>query len=76
MILSVDEPELVGYIASARPECETLGAVAVVGDRVPEGMLDLRAEIAASSPELERIPNALTRPDADVLFFGYDGCPK
>lgn len=26
MILSVDEPELVGYIASARPECETLGA--------------------------------------------------
>ena len=76
MILSVDEPELVGYIASARPECETLGAVAVVGDRVPEGMLDLRAEIAASSPELERIPNALTDPMLMYFSSGTTGMPK
>lgn len=76
MVLSVDDPELVGYIASARPECETLGAVAVVGDRVPEGMLDLRAEIAASSPELERIPNALTDPMLMYFSSGTTGMPK
>lgn len=76
MILSVDDPELVGYITAARPECETLGAVAVVGDRVPADMLDLRAEIAASSSELPRIPNELTDPMLMYFSSGTTGMPK
>ena len=58
------------------PDCKTVNNVAVVGKKIPDGWLDLRAGIAASSDELERIPNKST--DEMLIYFssGTTGMPK
>ncbi len=76
MIISVDDEQLVGFIAQSRSECPTLRAVAVVGDNVPDGMYDLRAEIEKASDRLERIPNELTDPMLIYFSSGTSGMPK
>ena len=67
---------MIDYIKKSLPDCKTVNNVAVVGKKIPDGWLDLRAGIAASSDELERIPNKST--DEMLIYFssGTTGMPK
>lgn len=76
LICCVDDDEMIDYIKKSLPDCKTVNNVAVVGKKIPDGWLDLRAGIAASSDELERIPNKST--DEMLIYFssGTTGMPK
>ncbi len=76
MIISVDDPDLLTFIASAKSKCKTLSHMAVVGEHVPEGFLDFRREIGAYSPVLERIYNHQTDPMLMYFSSGTTGMPK
>ena len=76
LICCADDDEMIDYIKKSLPDCKTVNTVAVVGKKIPDGWLDLRAGIAASSDELERIPNKST--DEMLIYFssGTTGMPK
>ena len=76
MICTVDQPDVIANIVEAMPKCKTLERVCVVGDTIPDGMLDLRAEIAASSDKLDRIPNDIHDPMLMYFSSGTTGMPK
>lgn len=76
MIITVDDAELLSFIASAKNVCPTLAHVAVVGDSIPEGCLNFRDEIVAYSEDLERIPNSTEDPMLLYFSSGTTGMPK
>ncbi len=76
LICTVDDKELMSYIQKALADCKTVMNVAVVGNNIPDGWLDLRKGIEDSSDVLERIPN---RFDEEMLLYfssGTTGMPK
>lgn len=76
MIISVDDPDLLTFISSAKTKCKTLSHLAVVGEHIPEGFHDFRREIGAYSDELERIYNHQTDPMLMYFSSGTTGMPK
>ncbi len=76
LICCVDDDELVQYVQKSLPDCNTVSDVAVVGDNIPDGWLDLKKGIASSSDVLERIDNNKT--DEMLIYFssGTSGMPK
>ncbi|MDR2028713.1 MAG: AMP-binding protein, partial [Treponema sp.] len=80
LLITVDDTELTDNIRKVLPQCGGLKNVAVVGERVPEGFIDMRAEI-------ERAGEDFTRPAGDryaksrdpmLIYFssGTTGMPK
>ncbi len=80
VLVSVDEPEIIGHIRGALPECETLRHLMSVGDTVPEGFIDFRAEMAKTAPGFPRPqgPDAPDNTDMMLVYFssGTTGMPK
>lgn len=76
MLLSVDDEGLVGYVKSSLPDCPTVRCYGVVGDKVPEGAFDFRAEVVAMSDKLPRIPNENSDPMLMYFSSGTTGQPK
>ncbi len=76
LIVSVDEDELVGYIADARDRCETLQNVFLVGENIREGFLDFRNMIESASDCFER--EDIKNSDPMLIYFssGTTGMPK
>jgi acetyl-CoA synthetase len=80
LLITVDDPELTGNIRMVLPQCEGLQGVAVVGKRIDEGFIDMRAKI-------DKADAAFTRPvgeggakfkDPMLIYFssGTTGMPK
>ena len=76
MIISIDDPELVGHISNAKKKCKTLAHLAIVGDTIPEGFYDLRKEVALHSDRLDRIYNDQNDPMLMYFSSGTTGMPK
>lgn len=76
MIISVDDPELTSYILSAKKKCPTLQHILAVGEHIPAGFRDFRAEVQAFSDQLERIPNESNDPMLMYFSSGTTGMPK
>lgn len=76
MICTVDQSDVIANIVEALPKCKTLEKVCVVGENIPEGMLDFRAEIAASSDKFDRVPNDIHDPMLMYFSSGTTGMPK
>lgn len=76
MICTVDQPDVIANIVEALPKCKTLEKVCVVGENIPEGMLDFRAEIASSSDKFDRVPNDIHDPMLMYFSSGTTGMPK
>lgn len=80
MICCIDEKELLDNIAAVRHECRALRHVAVVGDYVPDGCIDFRAEVGKFSSAFPRPQGeAATRvTDRMLAYFtsGTTGMPK
>ena len=76
MIISIDDPELIGHISSAKTKCKTLAHLAVVGNTIPEGFYDFRKEVALHSDRLDRIYNDQNDPMLMYFSSGTTGMPK
>ena len=76
MIISIDDPELIGHISSAKTKCKTLAHLAIVGDTIPEGFYDFRKEVALHSDRLDRIYNDQNDPMLMYFSSGTTGMPK
>ena len=80
MICCVDDAELLANIQQVRPQCPTLKYVAVVGEQIPEGCEDFRAQVAAYPKTFPR-PTGAAATHNDDLMLGYftsgtTGMPK
>jgi acetyl-CoA synthetase len=80
LLISVDDSDLVATIRGAAPQCPGLEHIAFVGANVPQGFIDMRAEI-------EKAPSGFARPAGDagtraldrmLIYFssGTTGMPK
>ena len=76
MIVAVDDDGIIKAISEAMPQCETLENVAIVGDVIPDGYINLREAYSVCSEELERIPNDTKDPMLLYFSSGTTGMPK
>jgi acetyl-CoA synthetase len=79
-LVSVDDPELAGNILAAIPHCTKLEKIAFVGKNIPEGFIDMAAEIAKAPANFVR-PSGEARTqtkDHMLIYFssGTTGMPK
>lgn len=76
MICTVDDDDRIRQISEALPRCSDRLQVAVVGDNIPDGWIDLRAETAAASEKFERA--ATSNSETMLIYFssGTTGFPK
>ena len=80
VLVSVDEPEILGHIRSALPKCKPLWHVMAVGDAVPQDFIDFHAEMAKASEDFPRPQGAAAPVNTDpmLIYFssGTTGMPK
>ncbi len=77
MIVSVDEPEILGHIRDSLAKCPTVKTVATVGEHPVEGCLDFRRAMAAQPVEFT--PEGEQKQDDRMLIYfssGTTGMPK
>ena len=76
LICATDDPGRQEMICEALPECSDCLGAAIVGSNLLPGMIDLRAEIAASPETFDRVQ---TRNEETMLIYfssGTTGFPK
>ena len=73
MICCVDDAELLANIQQVRPQCPTLKYVAVVGDQIPEGCEDFRAQVAAYPKSFPRPTGAAATIQIGTVTTGDPG---
>jgi acetyl-CoA synthetase len=78
MLITVDDTALLADIAAARPKCEKLKHIAVVGNAgtAASGYINLQSEIEKASDDFQRIP--IKTEDPMLIYFssGTTGMPK
>ena len=77
MIVCAQDDEITKHIETARPECDLLQIVAIVGDKIPEGYVDMRREIDLASDQWKRV-SGIHNSDLMLIYFssGTTGMPK
>ncbi len=79
MICAADDPEVIGHIDAAKPECKTLAFTSVLGEP-PDGWCSLAADLEHAPPDFERpTGNAGTKVNDGMLIYfssGTTGMPK
>ncbi len=80
MITMVDDDGLYDYVKTARPDCETLENIGIVGDKIYDGCLDFRKMVEEASDEWTRPTGdeGTTNDDTMLMYFtsGTSGMPK
>ena len=76
LLITVDDPELLENIAVARPNCEKLEKIAVVGSNVPSGYINMRDEIQNASGNFKRVSTVTNDPMLVYFSSGTTGMPK
>jgi len=76
LLITVDDKDLLDNIALARPNCPNLEKIAVIGKTIPQGFIDLHAEIQKAPENFKRMPT--TAKDPMLIYFssGTTGMPK
>ena len=76
LLITIDDKELLENIAAARPNCKKLENVAVIGNTIPDGFINMRAEIEKAPVSFGRIPTAAKDPMLIYFSSGTAGMPK
>jgi acetyl-CoA synthetase len=76
LLITVDDKELLDNITLARANCPNLEKIAVIGEKIPQGFIDMKAEIQKASENFKRMPT--TAKDPMLIYFssGTTGMPK
>ncbi|MEI6100591.1 MAG: AMP-binding protein [Eubacteriales bacterium] len=77
MIVCAEDSEIIGHIETARLDCPTLKTLAIVGDTIPQGWVDMRREIKEAGIAWERVHD-MKNSDPMLIYFssGTTGMPK
>jgi len=75
-LITVDDKDLLENIALARPSCPKLEKIAVIGNNIPSGFIDMRAEIQKASEDFKRMPTVTKDPMLIYFSSGTTGMPK
>ena len=76
LLIAVDDRELLENIAIILPNCQKLEKIAVIGETIPEGFIDMRAEIEKASGNFSRIFTSIEDPMLVYFSSGTTGMPK
>jgi len=76
LLITVDDADVLENIAVSRPNCPRLEKVAVIGDTIPEGCINMREEIQKASENFPRVPTLTTDPMLIYFSSGTTGFPK
>jgi len=76
LLITVDDRELLENIAIVLPNCQKLEKIAVIGETIPEGFLDMREEIEKASDNFTRIFTSIEDPMLVYFSSGTTGMPK
>jgi len=76
LLITIDDKELLENIAAIRSNCPKLENIAVIGNSIPAGFLDMRAEIEKASEVFKRIPTLTKDPMLIYFSSGTTGMPK
>jgi len=76
LLITVDDGEILANIGVALPNCPKLEKIAVIGKTIPDGYIDMRAEIEKASQDFSRIPTVTKDPMLIYFSSGTTGMPK
>jgi len=76
LLITVDDPDLLENIAIAKPNCKKLEKIAVIGKNIPQGYIDMRAEIEKAPQNLARVSTVTKDPMLIYFSSGTTGMPK
>jgi len=76
MLCAVDDDFLLAGINEAVPECSCDLKVGIIGDNVPDNMLNLRELVKTMPDTLRRVPNKSEDPMLIYFTSGTTGMPK
>ncbi|MCL2765768.1 MAG: AMP-binding protein [Treponema sp.] len=76
LLITVDDNEVLESIAAARSNCPKLEKIAVIGKTIPDGCLDMRAEIEKAPEDFKRMPTDAKDPMLIYFSSGTTGLPK
>ncbi|MCL2271706.1 MAG: AMP-binding protein [Treponema sp.] len=75
-LITIDEGELLDNIASVRKNCKKLEKVAVIGNAIPDGCVNMREEIEKAGDDFKRIIIKAEEPMLVYFSSGTTGMPK
>jgi len=76
LLITVDDPDVLESVALSLPGCPKLEKVAVVGNTIPRGYIDMRAEIEKAPQDFKRITTHISEPELVYFSSGTTGFPK
>jgi len=76
LLITVDDRELLENIAESRLNSAKPQKIAVLGSLIPDGYIDMSAEIEKASGDFKRIPTAAKDPMLVYFSSGTTGMPK
>jgi len=76
LLITVDDKDLLDNIVLAKPNCPKLEKIAVIGKNIPNGYIDMRAEIEKASDNFIKIPTVTIDPMLIYFSSGTTGMPK
>ena len=76
LLITVDDTDLLENIAAARSNCPKLEKIAVIGKNIPQGYIDMRAEIEKAGENFTRVATVTKDPMLIYFSSGTTGMPK
>ncbi|MDR1420800.1 MAG: AMP-binding protein, partial [Treponema sp.] len=76
LLISADDPPLIESIGASRSRCKKLEGVALTGEAVPPGFIDIRKEMEKASEDFPRVPSTTSDPMLVYFSSGTTGMPK
>ncbi|MCL2276537.1 MAG: AMP-binding protein [Treponema sp.] len=76
LLITVDDADVLENIAKSRHNCPKLEKVAVIGNTIPQGCINMREEIQKASENFSRAATLVTDPMLIYFSSGTTGFPK
>ena len=76
MLITIDDEEILESAALCLHNCPKLEKVAVIGNKIPEGCINMRVETDKASEKFVRIPTVTEDPMLIYFSSGTTGLPK
>jgi acetyl-CoA synthetase len=76
LLITIDTPDLLENIKKIRNDCKKLEKVAVIGKNIPDGFLDMKAEIEKAGESFTKTKTATVDPMLIYFSSGTTGLPK
>jgi acetyl-CoA synthetase len=76
LLITIDDAGVLETVAAARKNCPKLEKIAVIGENIPAGYIDMRDEIQKVSESFTKMPTSAKDPMLIYFSSGTTGMPK